>query len=59
MPKYTESSSKKSFLKETQNPSTYYNSIRTTLKFQHELAKISSFKNPHIKYRPIIIIIIT
>jgi len=44
-------------LKETQNPSIHYNS-RTNLKFQHNLAKISSFKNPHIKNRPIIIIII-
>jgi hypothetical protein len=34
-----------------------YNSV-TNLKFQHQ-AKISSFKNAHIKiYRPIIIIII-
>ncbi len=41
-----------------QNPSRYRDSIITNLKFQHNLAKISSFKNPHIKYRPIIIIII-
>jgi len=41
------------------NPSRYYyNSIVTNLKFQHKQAKISSFKNPHIKKnRPIIIII--
>jgi len=34
-------------LKETKNPSRYYNSI-TNLKFQHK-PKISSVKNPHIK----------
>jgi hypothetical protein len=34
--------------KRNQNPSRYYNSITTNLKFQHNLAKISSFKNPHI-----------
>jgi hypothetical protein len=34
--------------KRNQNPSTYYNSITTDLKFQHE-RKMSSFKNPHIK----------
>ncbi len=39
--------------KKNQNSSTYYNSL-TNLKFQHKL-KISSFKNPHIKTRPIII----
>jgi len=37
---------KKNPLKETQNPSRYYN--LTNLKFQHQ-AKISPFKNPHIK----------
>jgi hypothetical protein len=45
---------KKIPLKETQNPLRYYNSV-TNLKFQHELAQILSFKNPHIKNRPIII----
>jgi len=36
--------------KRNQNPSRYYyNSIITNLKFQHNLAKISCFKNPHIK----------
>ncbi len=35
----------------------YYNSI-ITLDFQHK-PKISSFKNPHVNNRPIIIIIIT
>jgi hypothetical protein len=46
----------KSPLKETKNPSRYYyNSIITNLKFQHK-PKISSFKNPHNKNRPIIII---
>jgi hypothetical protein len=44
-------------LKVTKYPSKYYNSIITNLKFQHK-PKISSFKNPHIKNRPIIIIII-
>ncbi len=41
---------KKNPLKQrNQNPSRYYyNSIITNLKFQHK-AKISSFKNPHIK----------
>jgi hypothetical protein len=39
---------KKILLKNHQNPSRYYNSI-ANLKFQHNLAKISSFKNPHIK----------
>jgi hypothetical protein len=34
--------------KRNQNPSRYYNSI-TNLKFQKSQAKISSFKNPHIK----------
>ncbi len=34
--------------KRNQNPSRYYNSIITNLKFQHK-PKISSFKNPHIK----------
>jgi hypothetical protein len=43
-------------LKETKNPSRYYNSI-TDLKFQHKPRYQSSFKNPHIKNRPIIIII--
>ncbi len=38
-------------LRKNQNPSKYYNSI-TNLKFQHK-PKISSFKNPHIKNRPI------
>jgi len=32
----------------------YYNSKITNLKFQHK-AKISYFKNPHNKNRPIII----
>jgi hypothetical protein len=37
-------------LKETKKSfKIYYNSIITNLKFQHELAKISSFKNPHRK----------
>jgi hypothetical protein len=40
--------------KTNQNPWRYYNSI-TNLKFQTQ-AKISSFQNPHIKNRPIIII---
>jgi hypothetical protein len=41
--------------KRNQNCSQYYNFI-TNLKFQTQ-AKISYFKNPHIKiYRPIIII---
>jgi hypothetical protein len=34
--------------KRNQNPSSYYNSIITNLKFQHK-PKTSSFKNPHIK----------
>jgi hypothetical protein len=34
--------------KRNQNPSRYYNSIITNLKFQQNLAKISSFQNPHI-----------
>jgi hypothetical protein len=34
--------------KKAQNPSRYYNSIITNLKFQHKL-KISFSKNPHIK----------
>jgi hypothetical protein len=34
--------------KRNQNPSTYYNSIITNLKFQHK-PKLSSFKNRHIK----------
>jgi len=42
-------SSKKKSSKRNQNPSRYYyNSIITNLKFQTQ-AKISSFKNPHIK----------
>jgi hypothetical protein len=41
-------------LKENQNPSRYYNSIITNIEFQHK-PKISSFKNSHIKNRPIII----
>jgi hypothetical protein len=42
---------RKSSQKRHQNPSRYYyyNSIITNLNFQHNLAKISSFKNPHIK----------
>jgi hypothetical protein len=40
-----------------QNPSRYFNSIITNLKFQHNLAKISSLKNPHIKIDLFIIII--
>ncbi len=49
---------KKPSKKKNQNPSRYYyNSIITNLKFQHK-PKISSFKNPHNKNRPIIIIII-
>ncbi len=41
-------------LKETKNPSRYYNnSIITNLKFQHK-PKTSSFKNPHIKNQLII-----
>jgi hypothetical protein len=48
----------KKYSKWNQNPSIYYNSIITNLKFQHK-PKISSFKNPHVKInRPIIIIII-
>jgi hypothetical protein len=49
----------KSF-KRNQNPSRYYyyNSIITNLKFQHK-PKLSSFKNPPIKIKPIITIIIT
>ncbi len=42
---------KKNPVKETKNPSRYYNSI-TNLKFQHK-PKILSFKNPHIKNRHI------
>jgi hypothetical protein len=42
--------------KRNQNPSRCYNPIITNLKFQHK-PKISSFKNPQIKNRPIIIII--
>jgi hypothetical protein len=34
--------------KTNQNPSRYYDSITTNLKFQHK-QKHSSFKNPHIK----------
>ncbi len=45
---------KKILRKKNQNPSRNQNSI-TNLKFQTQ-AKISSFKNPHIKNRPIIII---
>jgi hypothetical protein len=37
-----------SALKETKNPARYYYNSRTNLKFQHK-AKISSFKNPHIR----------
>ncbi len=40
---------KKQPQKETKNPAKYYNSI-INLKFQH---KPKSFKNPHIKNRPI------
>jgi len=35
--------------KRNQNPSRYYNSIRTNLKFQHKPKYLLSFKNPHIK----------
>jgi hypothetical protein len=35
-------------LKRNQNPSRYYNSIITNLKFQHK-PKLSCFKNPQIK----------
>jgi hypothetical protein len=45
---------KKSSKKKTQ----ILQDIITNLKFQHK-PKISSFKNPHVKNRPIIIIIIT
>jgi len=48
---------KKSSKKETQNLSRYHNSIITKSQVSTQ-AKISSFKNPHIKNRPIIIIII-
>jgi hypothetical protein len=41
--------------KRKQNPSRYYNSIITNLKFQHK-PKYSSFKNPHFKIDLIIII---
>ncbi len=34
-------------LKETKNPSRYYNSITTNLKFQHKQKYHPSFKNPH------------
>jgi hypothetical protein len=40
--------------KRTQNPSRHHNSL-TNLKFLSTQAKISSFKNPHINNRPIII----
>ncbi len=47
----------KTILSKIQNPSRYYyhNSIITNLKFQHKLGKMSSFKNPSIKNRPIIV----
>jgi hypothetical protein len=45
---HAKTKSSKNPSKRNQNPSTYYNSITTNLKFQHTLAKISSFKNPHI-----------
>jgi hypothetical protein len=43
----------KNHLKENKNLSKYHNSV-TNLKFQHK-PTISSFENPHIKNRPIII----
>jgi hypothetical protein len=43
---------KKILLKKPKS-SRYHNSIITNLKFQHK-PKLSSFKNPHIKNRPII-----
>jgi hypothetical protein len=46
---------KRKFSKRNQNPSRYYFNSITNLNFQHNLAKISCFKNPHIKNRPIII----
>jgi hypothetical protein len=46
---------KKIPLKETKNPSRYHNSVLTNLKFQHKQAKkLSSFKNPHTKYSPLL-----
>jgi hypothetical protein len=44
--------------KRNQNPSRYHNSIITNLKSQHK-PKYHLPKNPHIKNRPIIIIVIT
>jgi hypothetical protein len=41
----------KILLKKTQSPSRDCTSI-TNLKFQHKPNKFSSFKNPHIKNRP-------
>jgi len=55
--KYINLPKKKSSKKETQNLSRYHNSIITKSQVSTQ-AKISSFKNPHIKNRPIIIIII-
>jgi hypothetical protein len=41
---------KKSFKKQTKNPSRYYYSSITNLEFQHKPTnKTPSFKNPHIK----------
>jgi hypothetical protein len=50
MPKYN---LQKNPLKETKILQRYYYNSITNLKFQHK-AKISSFKNAHIKNRPII-----
>jgi hypothetical protein len=43
---------KKILLKETKNPTRYYNFVITNLKFQAK--KISSFKNPHTKFSPLL-----
>jgi hypothetical protein len=47
---------RKNPLKETKNPSRYHNSIITNLKFQHKAKKLSSFKNPHIKIDPYLLL---
>jgi hypothetical protein len=51
MQKYNSPKNKSSiiFIKKTQNPSRYYNSIITHLNQVSTQAKISSFKNPRIK----------
>jgi len=57
MQKYINLPKKKSSKKETQTLSRYHNFIITKSQVSTQ-DKISSFKNPHIKNRPIIIIII-